>query len=143
MGQIEKLEAETQLQLQSFRHQAINDFDMQYGQNRLINSPDDIVRNTAVELLVDRYTLSKIYTRQGDIVSEQDQLPILVPRAVYELRNAIVSDLIADLTKELAALPPTEPDRAVALMKQITDYKAFQKQLAEVLGERIILPKQR
>ncbi len=143
MSQIEKLEAETQLQLQSFRHQAINDFDMQYGQNRLINSPDDIVRNTAVELLVDRYTLSKIYTRQGDIVSEQDQLPILVPRAVYELRNAIVSDLIADLTKELAALPPTEPDRAVALMKQITDYKAFQKQLSEVLGDRIILPKQR
>ncbi len=143
LGQIEKLEAETQLQLQSFRHQAINDFDMQYGQNRLINSPDDIVRNTAVELLVDRYTLSKIYTRQGDIVSEQDQLPILVPRAVYELRNAIVSDLIADLTKELAALPPTEPDRAVALMKQITDYKAFQKQLSEVLGDRIILPKQR
>ena len=143
MSQIEKLEAETQLQLQSFRHQAINDFDMQYGQNRLINSPDDIVRNTAVELLVDRYTLSKIYTRQGDIVSEQDQLPILVPRAVYELRNAIVSDLIADLTKELAALPPTEPDRAVALMKQITDYKAFQKQLSEVLGDRRILPKQR
>lgn len=143
LSQIEKLEAETQLQLQAFRHTSINDFDMQYGQTRLINSPDDTVRNTAVELLVDRYTLSKIYTRQGDIVSEQEQLPVLVPRAVYELRNAIVSDLISDLTKELGAVPATEPDRAVTLMQQISDYKSFQRQLSEVLGERIILPKPR
>lgn len=143
LSQIEKLEAETQLQLQAFRHTSINDFDMQYGQTRLINCPDDTVRNTAVELLVDRYTLSKIYTRQGDIVSEQEQLPVLVPRAVYELRNAIVSDLISDLTKELGAVPATEPDRAVTLMQQISDYKSFQRQLSEVLGERIILPKPR
>ncbi len=102
-----------------------------------------MVRNTAVELVVDRYTLSKIYSRQGEVQTEQDQLPILVPRAIYELRNAIVSDLISDLTKRLAALIPENADEAIDLLRQISEYKEFQRRLSEVLGDRIILPGRR
>lgn len=141
MAKIEKLEAETQMQLEAFRTDAINSFDVQYLQNQLVNSPDDNVRKTALELLVDRYTLSRIYSKQGNIESEQDQLPVLVPRAIYELRNAILTDIINDLAAQLASLPASQSDRATELLKQISEHKALQLKLAEVLGERIILPK--
>ncbi|MCM1067855.1 MAG: DNA primase [Muribaculaceae bacterium] len=143
MQQIEKAEAEAQLLMKDFRRDSINDFDVQYVQQHLINSPDDIVRNTAVELVVDRYTLSKIYAKQGDFTTEQDQLPALVPRAVCELRNAIVSQLIVDLTRQLMELAPADADKAMDIMRRIADYKAYQQRLAEALGDRIILPKSR
>ena len=141
MAQIEKAEAEVQLNLKDFRKKAINEFDAAYIQSHLVNSPDDNVRNTAVELMVDRYTLSKIYSRQGECESEQDMLGRLVPRAIYELRNAIVSDLIADLTRKLSDLNAADTNAAIEIMQQINEYKTYQCTLLEALGERIILPK--
>lgn len=141
MAQIEKAEAEVQLNLKDFRKKAIDEFDAAYIQSHLVNSPDDNVRNTAVELMVDRYTLSKIYSRQGECESEQDMLGRLVPRAIYELRNAIVSDLIADLTRKLSELNAADTNAAIEIMQQINEYKTYQCTLLEALGERIILPK--
>lgn len=141
MAQIEKAEAEVQLNLKDFRKKAIDEFDAAYIQSHLVNSPDDNVRNTAVELMVDRYTLSKIYSRQGECESEQDMLGRLVPRAIYELRNAIVSDLIADLTRKLSDLNAADTNAAIEIMQQINEYKTYQCTLLEALGERIILPK--
>lgn len=140
MAKIEKVEAETRMELAVFREERINEFDMQYGQNLLVNSPDDMVRNTALELLVDRYTISRFYTRQGDNLSEQAQLPALVPTAIYELRNAIVSDMIKDLTKKLSEVPSDRPDEALAIMREIQERKELQRRLTKALGDRIILP---
>ena len=140
MAKIEKVEAETRMELAVFREERINEFDMQYGQNLLVNSPDDMVRNTALELLVDRYTISRFYTRQGDNLSEQAQLPSLVPSAIYELRNAIVSDIIKDLTMRLSGLPAERAEEAFAIMKEIQERKELQQRLTKALGDRIILP---
>ena len=123
MAKIEKLEAETRMELASLREELINEFDVQYGQNHLINSTDDMVRTTAVELLVDRYTISRFYTRQGDNLSEQSLLASLVPTAIYELRNAIVSDIIKELTVQLTNIPLDRPEDAFAIMKEIQERK--------------------
>ncbi|MDE5662341.1 MAG: toprim domain-containing protein, partial [Muribaculaceae bacterium] len=139
IAQIEKLEAETRLQLDAFRRKSIDDFDMYYVQSRLTNSDSDDVRKTAVELVVDRYTLSRIYTRQGGVETEQDQLATLVPRAVYELRNAIITGIIGDLTAKLATAG--SGDDMLALLSEINEYKALQSRLAAALGDRIILPR--
>lgn len=143
LEQIERADREAQMQVEAFRAKAINDYDMNYTQNYLVNSPDDLVRATASELIVDRYALSRFYTKQGDKIAEQDQLTTLVPRAIYELRNAIVSDMIRDLTMRLVNLAADNADEAAALLEQITQYKEYQRRLAEVLGDRIILPKGR
>lgn len=140
MAKIEKLEAETRMELASLREELINEFDVQYGQNHLINSPDDMVRTTAVELLVDRYTISRFYTRQGDNLSEQSLLASLVPTAIYELRNAIVSDIIKELTMQLTNIPSDRPEDAFAIMKEIQERKELQRRLTKALGDRIILP---
>ena len=97
----------------------------------------------ASELVVERYTLSKIYTRGAHVESEQEQLQTLVPRAINELRSAIVSGMIKELTTRLINLPPDDIDSASAIMEQLLNWKDYQKQLGKMLGERIILPRQR
>lgn len=88
---------------------AINDFDTDYARSRLVNHDDDTVRRTAGDLILDRYELSKIFAKQGNIETEEEQLPVLVPRAVNELRSAIVGAKVRELTQRLATLPPTIP----------------------------------
>jgi DNA primase len=141
MAQIERAEAEVSLSLKGFRENAVNDFDMQYCQSHLINSPDDLVRATALDLLVDKYTLSKIYAKGGDTYSEHDNMYELVQKALCELRNSLVTDLIANLTRELSALDPADADAALDLLRRIADYKSYQQRLAGALGDRIILPR--
>ena len=102
-----------------------------------------MIRSTANALLIERYTLSRIYTKQENIESEQDQLNILVPRAVYELQNAIISGVISDLSAELATLSSSEIDRAAEIIKKIAEYQDEQRNLVKILGERIILPRTR
>ena len=143
LPEIEKLEAMAQRDIEEYRKHAIEEFDMTYGQNKLINSDDDIVRTTASALLVERYTISKIYTKGSHIESEQDQLQTLVPRAVNELRSAIVSGMIKELTTRLMSIEPTDIDSAAGILEQLSSWKEYQKQLGKILGERIILPRQR
>ncbi len=142
MEQLARLESEAQLRREVFLRSSIDEFDMKWAQSRLVNSPDDAVRETAVELMVDRYTLSKLYVKQG-VSTEQDQLSSLVPRAIIELRNAIVADIIADLTRRLATEGAADPVKAMEIIGQIAEYKDFQRRLAEILGDRIILPRQK
>ncbi len=141
--EIEKFEKIAQQEIELYSKQAIDDFDMLYGQTKLINSADNTVRTIASELLVERYTLSRIYSKGTHIESEQDQLQTLVPRAVNELRSAIVSGMIKDLTARLITLAPDDDAAAAEIMEQLAGWKEYQKQLGKILGERIILPRQR
>lgn len=141
--EIEKFEKIAQQEIELYSKQAIDDFDMLYGQTKLINSADNTVRTIASELLVERYTLSRIYSKGTHIESEQDQLQTLVPRAVNELRSAIVGGMIKDLTARLITLAPDDDAAAAEIMEQLAGWKEYQKQLGKILGERIILPRQR
>ena len=135
------MEQRARNEAEKYRVERINEFDAKYCQDRLANSPDDIVRNTANALLIERYTLSRIYTKQENIESEQEQLPDLVPRAIYELQNAILAGRLRDLSAELATLDASHIDRAQEIIMKIAELQNMQRELVKVLGERIILPK--
>jgi len=141
IAQIESMEQLAKEENDRYRIQRLNEFDAKYCQDRLANSPDDVVRNTANALLVERYTLSRIYTKQENIESEQKQLPDLVPRAIRELKNAILSARLRDLSVELANLGPSQMDRAEEVIMKIAELQNMQRELVKILGERIILPK--
>ncbi len=141
--EIDKYERIIQGEIEDYRKNATDEFDMLYGQTKLINSSDNAVRSVASELLIERYTLSRIYTKGAHVESEQDQLQTLVPRAVNELRSAIVTGMIKDLTSKLMNLPAEDFESAASIMEQLAGWKDYQKQLGKMLGERIILPRQR
>ncbi len=140
MGSIVSAESKLVAEIESYRQDKLEEFDASYLREKLVNSDDDAVRPVANELVADRYNLSKIYDRMGGVESERDQLRILVPRAINELRAAIVGDMITQLTKELSTLPASSSERAAEIMQQICTYKEFQRKLVKALGERIILP---
>lgn len=141
IAQIEAMEQRTRDEIEKYRSERINEFDAKYCQDHLANSPDDVVRNTANALLVERYTLSRIYTKQENIESEETQLPELVPRAIYELQNAILSARLRDLSAELATLDASHIERAQDIIMKIAELQNMQRELVKVLGERIILPR--
>ncbi len=127
-------------EVEEWRKQQLDEFDITFGQQQLANSPDEAIRQLASSLIVDRYSLSKIYQRHGHVESEQDSLSTLVPRAINELRSAVIAANIAALNRSLAALPPGNDEHAMQILASITQWKEVQKQLGKVLGERIILP---
>lgn len=119
----------------------IDEFDAGFVQSHLVNSDDDIVRRVANDLMTEKYVLSKIYNRADRDESEQSNLHILVPRAIHELRNALLTKEIKELTKTLSTIPASDGERAAAIINDILSLKSVQTQLLKELGERIILPK--
>lgn len=137
---LEEAERRLSTEVDAFRCTSLDNFDIQYVQNRLLNSDDDEIRRIANALATERYSLSKIYLRQSTVENEQTQLPHLVPRAVNELRGAILRNIIAGISDEMAKLGAGDEARAAELMEQLIQYKDLQKRLVKTLGERIILP---
>lgn len=140
MQQIEKADKQAVADVESYRKNTMDFFDVHFGQTQLVNSSDNDVRTIATELLVERYTLSRIYTKQGKVETEQEQLRNLVPRGVFELRSAIVGGMIKDLNKQLMELTEDDGSRAAEILASLAQCKAFQQKLGKMLGERIILP---
>lgn len=140
MGALEREEKVLLLKGREDLWERMNAFDAGYARNILVNSPDDKVRAVASDLSSDRYSLSKLYIRTGAVETEERQLRILVPRAVNELRAALLSDIIADLNKKLAEVDPADVETITDLMQRIVFYKEKEKDFGKILGERIILP---
>ena len=72
---------------------------------------------------------------------EIDTLGDLVPRAIFELKDAIVVRRIDDLRNELRNLSPTDTKEITHTMEEIAQYMEVRKELARYLGERIVSPK--
>lgn len=139
--EIEAREMAANTAIEQEKRTSLQDFDVRYLQNILLNSPDGDVRSIASEMLMDRYVLSRRFTEMDGVATEYDQLHELVPRGIYELRNAIVVQMMAELNNRLTAIATDDIQQAMEIIKQISDLKDFQRQLSHVLGDRIILPK--
>lgn len=128
-------------EIEKWKTATLNTFDALFVQSYLLNSPVDAVRRVANELLMEKYTLSRIYARTNQDENEQDQLIQLVPRAIMELRNAVLTNEIKTLTQELMTVATTDLEKVGQLIDDIQVRKEAQKILVKQLGERIILPR--
>lgn len=115
-------------------------FSSAYLSRLMCSSPDDSVRNLATEMVVEKHILSKVHTKYAKVDSEQDQLGELVPRALHELKDAIIWTRISDTKEELAAFAD-DYDRALPLMRQIQELENSRSALAKLIGDRVIAPR--
>lgn len=141
VAEIESKDAELTIRCDANFNAKMNAFDTEYAQKRLLSDPDNDIRNAATDLVSERYTLSKIHTKFAHVETEQEQLPTLVPRAIYELKSAILSEYIDSLNRKLAATDINDTAAYRAILQEIVDYQAIQKDFAKSMGERIILPR--
>lgn len=124
----------------------LNDYATNYIERILSSSSDDIARELTIDLVTDRHILSKIHTKYAHIEEEKDILGRLVPRAVYELRNAILQQEINSVNQRLKKAYSENPDdfgEIENLMKLLSRMKGLSAEFAKLMGDRVIMPPKR
>lgn len=107
----------------------------------LISDANDVVRHLATELSDDKYELSKVHTKYRHIETEDERLVELVPRSVFELKNAILYCRIKDITRQIADAQSNKDFNIVhSLMTELIELNRLKGEFAKYLGERIITP---
>lgn len=104
--------------------------------------PDEEISRLAVDLVSEKYQLSKIHTKFQTIESEEEKLVDLIPRALFELKDAITSLNIKHIREEIKKTAKEQnPERTTQLMSELNGLYALKAALAKQLGERIVSPK--
>lgn len=111
--------------------------------------PDVQLSQFAVDMLADKYQLSRIYAqqmvsenvvREQELPSELDVLPELVQRMLLELKFALVNERIDTMQ---SMLTEAQKNNDWALIRTILEQQptliAIRQQLCKVLGNRVIL----
>lgn len=120
-------------------HNQINQFATFYIEKVLTSSPDDNIRRISTELVSEKHILSKVHTKYSKIETEQDRLNDLVPRAILELKDAILECQIRELNDKLKAT--TDTATINALMSDLVELKKLKSEFGKYLGERVIAPR--
>ena len=103
--------------------------------------PDAEISGLAVNLVSEKYQLSKIHTKFQTIESEESRLPDLIPRALFELKDAITSQNIKRIREEIKKAAGKDPEQTARLMSELSELYELKAALAKQLGERIVSPK--
>lgn len=100
---------------------------------------DDDVRSLVTEFVSDKYTLSKYHSKFTKVETEQERLNELLPRALYELKDAILQNQILHINRKIASLDSADP-HIPELIAQLMEKIDLRKKFARFLGERIVIP---
>lgn len=118
--------------------QKFDDFCAFYIVNHFLSHPDDDIRRLTTDLVCEKHVLSKVHTRYAHVETERERLGDLVPRAVVELKFAILNNRIDDIQQQIKN--GVDDDKAFALLLQQKELFEIRSQFAKYLGERIVTP---
>jgi len=120
---------------------ALDNAALDYISKTLCSAPDDDVRRLCTELSIDRYQLSKVHTKHTKVESERESLIRLVPRAISELKGAILELMIHRSEMQLKQAQSQDSSDCQKLLKELMNLIALRKRFAHDLGERTITPR--
>lgn len=104
-----------------------------------LSDPDDEIRALATELVSDRYHLSKMHSKYAHVETEEEKLTELVPRAIFELKDAILANEISELKEEIKK-NASDSHLTAKLLEQMMEKTRIRTEFARFLGERIVTP---
>lgn len=140
MQQIDKAEKLLQAKLEQFTAELRTVQAKQFLVMRLISHPDNEVRHLATILSDDKYVLSKVHTKYGKVETEEDRLISLVPRSVYELKNAILNCTINDVQARLRQ-QTSDGTETAKVLEELMELNRLKADFAKYLGDRTITPR--
>lgn len=142
ISEIEKAEILLKTKLENEKNEEILNFSLLYVGNQLGSDIDDDIRKEVLSMITDRYQLSKYHSKTTKIEKEIDRLPILLPRAIAELKDGILSLNYKRLTKELSNAISNKNDELIEeIMINMQNINQLRKDFAKNIGERIVSPK--
>lgn len=124
--------------LNVWRDEQWREYLLMYPGRELASCEDSEVRGIVTELLSEPYELSKIFFRDRTPEREADKLDMIVPRAILELKDAILGQKIREL---MAKIQSVESDEQEDILRQIQGLVNLRNQLSKDIGERIICAK--
>ena len=93
-------------------------------------------------MVSEKYQLSKVHTKFQKVETETDRLWELIPRAIYELKNAILEQSIKQIQEQLKEATQAKDDQRVnELIEQNVELNRVRTTLAKQIGDRIISPR--
>lgn len=140
VGSISAMERSLQETVDADYARRLDEFSSAYLGRLMCSSPDDNVRNMATDLVIERHILSKVHTKYAKVDTEQDLLGELVPRALHELKDAILWTRLQDARSRLAACG-ADYDLSIELMKEMQEIENARSELAKLIGDRVIVPR--
>lgn len=100
---------------------------------------DENIARLGVELMTEKYTLSKIHSKLKKVDTDAERLHDIVPRLMYEYKNALILDYIREGLMRLKQASEAHDDAlASQIMKELNQLDELKRQLAHSLGARII-----
>lgn len=124
-------------------NKGLYEFKMMYIVKNLISSPEDVVRHITTDLVSEKYVLSKVHTKYAKIETEQDRLDEFVPRAIYELKDAILECQLRDIRYRIKEIGTKSgnAEELMSLMTKTMELQQLKGEFAKILGERIVAPR--
>ena len=104
-----------------------------------IAHPNPELSRLAVDLIEEKYQLSKYHSRTQTIVSEADRLFDLMPHLMVDYKHSIVEMELKDTLNQLRQ-PETmaDPDKCLEVMSRYKTLMEIKQQMAKHLGDRVI-----
>lgn len=106
----------------------------------LLSDPDEDIRLMATDFLSDKYQLSKVHSKFAKVVSEEERLAELVPRAIYELKDAVLRINIDSLNAAIKEAAD-DKEKVAELLHELMEKIQLRSHFASYLGDRIITPR--
>jgi len=117
----------------------LRDFSSDYLLRQLCSLDDDEVRQLACDLAADSLPqLSKIHTQFAVIVEDRDRLLSLVPKRLYNWKNALLLQKINQTKSQIAQ---ATADQLPALMEHLQQLYEVRHRIAAQIGDRVVNPK--
>ncbi len=110
------------------------------AENYFLHHTNSEISKLVANLISQKYTLSKIYSKVKKIDAESEKLRDYVERVILEYKNSIVvSQLREKLIEMKKATEDKNEELVKQLMKEIEQLEEIKNQLSKNLGERIII----
>ena len=115
-----------------------------YIEKALCSDADAQIRNLALELVPEKHVLSKMHTKYTKVETDADRLEDLVPRAIFALKDAILTCRERALRRQLKDLvartdmeEQAKSDEVFSILEKQQQIAGLRSELAKYLGDRI------
>ncbi len=105
-----------------------------------INHPDTAISQMALELVSDRYQLSKYHFKNQTIVTDDNRLQELATEITINYKYAIVNESLKEVMRQLQdPVIVNNEVKCAQIIQRYTELREVQADFAKRLGERVIL----
>lgn len=138
----QRKEAEAQTRIAREMEEELQTFETNFLERYFTTHPDAEISLLAVDLVSEKYQLSKVHTKYQKVELEADRLWELIPRAIYELKNAILEQSIKQIQEQIKeASRNKDEQRIIELIEQNVELNRVRTALAKQIGDRIVSPR--